>query len=72
MYVLCPWCYLGEQRLSAAIGQSPHTNDIDVKIHTFQLDPAATTEVTPTLAYLSGKYGVPAAQARAMEEGMAR
>ncbi|MFI9836259.1 DsbA family protein [Nonomuraea sp. NPDC051941] len=69
--VLCPWCYLGEQRLSAAIEQSSHANDIELKVHTFQLDPTATMQVTPTLEYLSKKYGVSAAQARSMEEGMA-
>lgn len=70
--VLCPWCYLGEQRLSTAIEQSPHASDIDVRIHTFQLDPTLPTTVRPTLEYLSAKHGVPAAQARAMEEGLAR
>jgi len=70
--VLCPWCYLGEQRLSAAIGQSPHADDIELKVHTFELAPDAPEAVAPTLTYLARKYGVPAAQARAMEEGMAR
>lgn len=69
--VLCPWCYLGEQRLSTAIEQSPHAAHIDVRIHTFQLDPTAPTAVMPTLDYLSAKYGVAAERARAMEEGMA-
>ncbi|MET9241828.1 DsbA family oxidoreductase [Nonomuraea sp. NPDC003709] len=69
--VLCPWCYLGEQRLSAAIAQSSHADDIELKVHTFQLDPAAPAEVFATLDYLSKKYGVSAAQARSMEEGMA-
>ena len=70
--VLCPWCYLGEQRLSTAIAQSPHARDIEVKIHTFELNPTAATQVTPTLDYLTTKYGVATAQARAMEESMAR
>ena len=69
--VVCPWCYLGEQRLSTAIDQSPHRDDVDLRIHTFQLDPAASTTVAPTLDVLSTKYGVPAAQARAMEQGIA-
>lgn len=69
--VLCPWCYLGEQRLSTAIERSPHAGDIELRIHTFQLDPAATTRVAPTLTYLADKFGIPAEQARAMEEGMA-
>ncbi|HEX6684749.1 MAG TPA: DsbA family protein [Candidatus Limnocylindrales bacterium] len=70
--VLCPWCFLGEQRLSAAIDQSPHASAIELKIHTFQLDPTASTQVTPTLAYLAEKFGASTAKARAMEEGMAR
>jgi len=70
--VLCPWCYLGEQRLSTAIQQSPHAGDIDLRIHTFQLDPTFPTTVMPTLEYLSTKYGVAADQARAMEESMAQ
>lgn len=70
--VLCPWCYLGEHRLTQAIEQSPHAADIELRVHTFQLDPEATTEVGPTLAYLSARHGVRPAQARAIEEGMAR
>jgi predicted DsbA family dithiol-disulfide isomerase len=69
--VLCPWCYLGEQRLSTAIEQSPHAAHIDVRSHTFQLDPTAPTAVTPILDYLSAKYGVSAERAREMEESMA-
>ena len=70
--VLCPWCYIGEQRLATAVAQSAHAGEIDLKIHTFQLDPIAPTTVGPTLEYLSTKYGVPQAQARAIEEGMAK
>jgi len=70
--VLCPWCYLGEERLSKAVAQSPHASEIELKIHTFQLDPGSSTTVTPLLDYLSKKMGMSAAQARSMEEGMAR
>lgn len=70
--VLCPWCYLGEQRLSTAIAASPHGKDIDLLVHTFQLDPTMPAEPFATIEFLSSKYGVPAAQARSMEEGMAR
>ncbi|MGW4734316.1 DsbA family oxidoreductase [Streptomyces shenzhenensis] len=70
--VLCPWCYIGEQRLSKAIETSPHGSDIELRIHTFQLDPTAPAAVAPTLEYLSKKYGVSQAQARAMEEGIAK
>jgi predicted DsbA family dithiol-disulfide isomerase len=69
--VLCPWCYLGEERLSQAVAQSPHAGEIELKMHTFQLDPAADPSVTTILGYLSKKFGMPESQARSMEEGMA-
>lgn len=69
--VVCPWCYIGEHRLQKAIEQSPHAKEIELKIHTFQLDPTMTTEVRPTLEYLAAKYGVPVEQARAMEQNAA-
>jgi len=69
--VVCPWCYLGEQRLSTAIAQSPRAGDIDLKIHTFQLDPGASGEVIPTLTYLAKKFGAAPDQARAMERRVA-
>lgn len=69
--VLCPWCYIGERRLSTAIEQSAHADDIDLRIHTFELDPTGPTRVTPTVQRLAEKYGVSAAQARAIEEGVA-
>lgn len=69
--VLCPWCYVGEKRLSSAIEQSPHADAIELKIHTFQLDPTASMSVVPTLSFLSRKYGVSEAQARAMEQRLA-
>ncbi|NMO49819.1 DsbA family oxidoreductase [Actinoplanes sp. TBRC 11911] len=70
--VLCPWCYLGEQRLGVAIGKSPHAADIDLRIHTFELDPTAPTTGTPLLEMLAKKLGVPTAKAREIEEGMVR
>jgi predicted DsbA family dithiol-disulfide isomerase len=68
--ILCPWCYLGEERLRKAVEQSPH--DITLNIHTFLLDPDAPTEVMPLLDYLGQKKGMPPAQARELEEGMVR
>lgn len=69
--VVCPWCYLGEQRLSVAIERSPHAADIELAVHTFQLDPTATARVTPLLEYLSAKFGSSTAEVRAMEERVA-
>jgi predicted DsbA family dithiol-disulfide isomerase len=70
--VPCPWCYIGERRLDEAIGQSAHAGEIELRVHTFQLDPTSPRAAGPVLDYLAKKYGVPAAQARSMEEAMAR
>jgi predicted DsbA family dithiol-disulfide isomerase len=69
--VVCPWCYLGDERLGKAIEQSPYARDIDLRVHTFQLDPDAPAEVAPTLEYGARKYRVSLAEARAMEERVA-
>ncbi|WP_052380748.1 DsbA family oxidoreductase [Paenibacillus camerounensis] len=69
--VLCPWCYVGEKRLETALTDIPQADNIEIKLRTFQLDPTATTKVSPTLDYLAKKYGVTTTQARSMEEGMA-
>ena len=70
--VLCPWCYIGEHRLVRAVRTSSHAGDIDLRIRTFQLDPAAPATVSRTLEHLSKKYGVSPAQARATEAGLAQ
>jgi predicted DsbA family dithiol-disulfide isomerase len=70
--IVCPFCYLGEHRLSQAIARSPHADRIDLRIHTFQLDPTLPASPIATLDHLSAKHGVPAAQARTMEGGLAR
>jgi len=67
--VLCPWCYLGEQRLSNAIAQSAHADRIDLRVHTFQLDPDADTTIRPLVDYLAAKFGVSAEQARSIDDG---
>jgi predicted DsbA family dithiol-disulfide isomerase len=70
--VLCPWCYIGEHRLSEAIDRFEHADHIELKIHTFVLDPNAPMHVMPTVEYLGRRYGVSEAQARMVEEGMRR
>lgn len=70
--VLCPWCYIAEARLDAAIARAVHGGDVELRVRTFQLDPTPTTEPRSVLAYLSEKYGVAPARARSMEETVAQ
>lgn len=70
--VICPWCYIGEHRLEEALKQFPHADEIELKMHTFLLDPTLPTEVQSTVEYLAKKYNVPVEQARTMEQSAAQ
>jgi predicted DsbA family dithiol-disulfide isomerase len=40
----CPWCYVGQHRLSAAIAQRPDADRFDIRTRSFELNPAAPHE----------------------------
>jgi len=64
---LCPWCYIGEHRLESAVRQFAHAHQVELRMHTFLLDPSLSDETKPTAEYLAEKYNVPVEQARAMD-----
>lgn len=39
--VVCPWCYVGKRRLEAALAQFEHRAAVEVRWHSFELDPSA-------------------------------
>lgn len=45
--VACPFCALGDKRLSNVIDSLPFADDIDVSYHAYQLDPAAPEHGVP-------------------------
>jgi len=54
--VVCPWCFLGQKRLDAAIAASP---DVDVAVawRPYQLDPTIPAEGMDRKAYMRAKFG---------------
>lgn len=67
--VVCPWCYIGKRRMEQALGRFAHADDVTVTYRSFQLDPSTPKDVTGTLTErLADKYGVPLAQAEAMNQ----
>ncbi len=65
--VVCPWCYIGKRRMEAALLRFAHAAEVTVIYRSFQLDPSAATKLTGTAAqHLAEKYGVPLAEAEAM------
>jgi predicted DsbA family dithiol-disulfide isomerase len=69
--LVCPWCYIGQHRLSKAIASSPYAEVISVVPRSFELDPGRPVEPVLTLDMIAQKFGVPASQAERIEERMA-
>jgi predicted DsbA family dithiol-disulfide isomerase len=69
--IACPWCYLGKHRFEDALAQFEGREDVDVTYRSFQLDPTAPPVADGTLNdLLSKKFGMPVAQAEAMNARM--
>lgn len=70
--VVCPWCYVGKARFEKALSGFPHSAEVEVVYHSFELDPGYPKDMRETtLAMLSRKYGMPEPQARAAEARVA-
>lgn len=69
--IACPWCYVGKRRLERALLDFPHTEDVEVVWHSFELDPSAPAERDPKVSHaerLAKKYGMSVEQARLNSE----
>jgi predicted DsbA family dithiol-disulfide isomerase len=74
--VVCPWCYIGKRRLEAALATFAHSDEVEIRYRSFQLDPTAKRSAPddePGVAkHLAGKYGMGIAQAEEMVEHVTR
>jgi predicted DsbA family dithiol-disulfide isomerase len=69
--IVCPWCAIGRARFEAALADFTHRDEVEVRWHSFELDPEAPREHPGPLAEkLAAKYGVSVAQAHDMHENM--
>jgi predicted DsbA family dithiol-disulfide isomerase len=57
--VVCPWCYVGTRRFSAALDR--FDGDVDVSYRAFELDPTVPPGGIDLAEYLARKFGSPAA-----------
>lgn len=65
--IACPWCHVGKRRFERALEQFEHPDAVDVVWRSFELDPSAPRRHgVPATELLARKYGVPVAQAEAM------
>jgi predicted DsbA family dithiol-disulfide isomerase len=69
--VVCPWCAIGRARFTAALADFPHRDEVQVRWHSFELNPRAPRELPEPLAeHLAAKYGVSVEQAHGMHRNM--
>ncbi len=67
--VVCPWCYIGKRRFENALAQFEHRDEVEVRYRSFELDPTTPRTVEGNATQrLADKYGVPLAQAEAMQQ----
>jgi predicted DsbA family dithiol-disulfide isomerase len=59
--VVCPWCYVGTRRFSAALERFDRGVDVDVAYRAFELDPTVPVGGMDLADYLARKFGSPAA-----------
>lgn len=65
--VLCPFCYIGKRHLEEALDQFPNADKVEVRWHSFQLDPTAVTDESVTaVEHFANKKMMSETQARLM------
>jgi len=66
--VTCPWCFIGLANLGEALQRFDHEDDVDVVLHSFQLDPGAPKRDEQALdERLAKKYSTTISEIRARQ-----
>jgi predicted DsbA family dithiol-disulfide isomerase len=70
--IVCPWCYTGSARLSRAVAEFGHRDEVEVVHRSFELEPSIPEgQATPILDLLASTYGMSQAQAPQAEARVA-
>ncbi|MFT4108159.1 DsbA family oxidoreductase [Propionicimonas sp.] len=65
--IACPWCYIGLTRFGRALARFEHADDVEVELHSYQLDPTLPESFDGTEAdYLAASKGIDVADVHAM------
>lgn len=66
--VVCPWCYIGLANLERALGDFEHGDEVELVLHSYELDPDAPAhDDTPLVERLARKYGSTVEQVEAQQ-----
>ncbi len=63
----CPWCYIGKARLHQAIELAGRADEVELVLHSFELDANATLTPEPIAQMLAKKFGESTENILAME-----
>lgn len=55
--IVCPWCYIGEERFFRALSSFPQSDQIEVVFRPYQLDPGLPEDPEPLMDRLEKKFG---------------
>ncbi|MFV0451161.1 MAG: DsbA family oxidoreductase [Propioniciclava sp.] len=70
--IVCPFCYLGKERLTRALAAWEHGDEVAIVWHSFELDPSAPRERAESMAeHLAAKYGMSVQQAEESQRSLA-
>lgn len=65
--VMCPFCYLGDTTLEAAVNRFEHRDQVEIRYHAFLLEPGLPADKATDLAtYFEDERGFPRAQSEQM------
>lgn len=65
MDIICPFCLVGDEQLEQALAAEGMTDQVEVRVHAFELEPSAPTVLSDNLDHLSQKYGMTRQEAAA-------
>ena len=69
--IVCPWCYVGKRRFETALAAFDGRDAIDIRHHSFQLDPSAPRDRTSSRGeMLMKKYRLTPSQREATDARM--
>lgn len=71
--VVCPFCLIGKRHLELALEQFEHRDEVEIKWHSFELDPSAPQVSDSNLVdMIAQKYGIASEQSARSQEDIAR
>jgi len=71
--VVCPWCYIGNRRFESALEHFEHSDEVEVRWCSYELDPNAPLRRSKSVAEnLAAKYGTTVEEAASRLEQLDR